>query len=232
VSDAQDQILNQIHDLNRRQFLGSLSLGIGAAALSQWWPSGQVGASELFPASSSIPRAKRVIFLCMAGGPSHLETFDEKPKLALLDGQPMPESFTRGMPIAQLQGKELRCLGPRATFGRYGESGQLISDYLPHISTVADDIAIVKSMVTEQINHDPAISLLLTGFQLAGRPTLGAWLNYALGSENENLPGFISFFSRGTAPSLVAHDRMWGSGFLTRNSGARAATSWSGYCLE
>lgn len=219
VSDAQDQILNQIHDLNRRQFLGSLSLGIGAAALSQWWPSGQVGASELFPASSSIPRAKRVIFLCMAGGPSHLETFDEKPKLALLDGQPMPESFTRGMPIAQLQGKELRCLGPRATFRRYGESGQLISDYLPHISTVADDIAIVKSMVTEQINHDPAHTFMNTGSIIPHRPSMGSWINYGLGSEGESLPGFVVLTSVGGRNPQPIAARQWSSGFLPSNLG-------------
>jgi hypothetical protein len=132
-----------------------------------------------------------VIFLCMAGGPSHLETFDEKPRLRELDGEPMPASFTAGQPIAQLQGKPLRCLGSRATFARHGESGQLVSSYLPHIASVADDVAIVRSLVTEQINHDPAHTFMNTGTILEGPPSMVAWVTYGLGSECADLPGFI-----------------------------------------
>src|SRR5262249_30977727 len=102
------------------------------------------------------PKAKRIIYLYMAGGPSHLETFDSKPELARMHGRPMPESFTRGMPIAQLQGKELVCFAPQHRFGRCGKSGQEISVIFPHIATIADEICIIRSMVTEAINHDPA----------------------------------------------------------------------------
>ena len=152
-------------------------MGIGAAALSQWLPQGAAAASILPGLSEFLPRAKRVIFLCMAGGPSHLELFDEKPKLAELHGEMMPESFTTGMPIAQLQGKKLTCMGSPATFRPHGESGQVISDYLPHIASIADDIAIVKSMVTEQINHDPAHMFMNTGSIIPNRPSMGAWVN-------------------------------------------------------
>ena len=213
MNDQNLNILNQLHRLNRRQFLGSLSMGIGAAALSQFWPSG------LLSAIPEAARAKRVIFLCMAGGPSHLETFDEKPQLAELDGQPMPESFTRGMPIAQLQGKPLKCLGPRAAFQRHGESGQLISDYLPHIATVADDIAIVRSMVTEQINHDPAHTFMNTGTIVPNRPSMGSWINYGLGSEGEDLPGFVVLTSVGGRNPQPIAARQWSSGFLPSNLG-------------
>jgi len=213
VNDHNLNILNQLHRLNRRQFLGSLSMGIGAAALGQFWPSG------LLSAIPEAARAKRVIFLCMAGGPSHLETFDEKPQLAELDGQPMPESFTRGMPIAQLQGKPLKCLGPRAAFQRHGESGQLISDYLPHIATVADDIAIVRSMVTEQINHDPAHTFMNTGTIVPNRPSMGSWINYGLGSEGEDLPGFVVLTSVGGRNPQPIAARQWSSGFLPSNLG-------------
>ena len=147
VTELPHHILQQIERVNRRQFLGSLSMGVGAAALSQWMPgfgTPAAGAQGLL-VPPRAPRAKRVIFLCMAGGPSHLETFDPKPRLTELDGEPMPASFTEGMPIAQLQGADLRCLGSRATFSRHGESGQTISNYLPHIATCADDIAIVNA---------------------------------------------------------------------------------------
>jgi hypothetical protein len=219
VNDQLDQIRAQLERVSRRQFLGSLSLGVGAAALSQWWPE-IVGASEgvAFPFAPA-PKAKRVIFLCMAGGPSHLETFDEKPKLTALDGEPMPESFTKGMPIAQLQGKKLKCLGPRTTFQRCGESGQVISDYLPHISSVADDIAIVRSMVTDEINHDPAHSFMNCGSIIPNRPSMGSWINYGLGSESENLPGFVVLTSVGGRDPQPIAARQWSSGFLPSKFG-------------
>ena len=170
-----------IERATRRQFLGSLSLGLGAASLSQWMTSETTASNRLVtgmspepPTPNFAPKAKRVIFLCMAGGPSHLETFDPKPRLLELDGQPMPESFTRGLPIAQLQGKPLTCLGSRASFRQHGRSGQWISDHLPHIATCADDIAIVNSMVTEQINHDPAHTFMNTGSIIPGRPSMGS----------------------------------------------------------
>jgi hypothetical protein len=161
------------------------------------------------------PKAKRVIFLCMAGGPSHLETFDYKPTLAEMDGKPMPASFTAGQPLAQLQGKPLNCFAPQIGFKQHGESGTMISDWLPHIATCADDIAVVKSMVTEQINHDPAHTFMNTGTQLSGRPSMGSWVNYGLGSLSDNLPGFIVLVSdaKSRNPQPIA-SRQWSSGFL------------------
>ena len=224
-----EQLREQLSRVNRRQFLGALSMGVGAAALSQWpgvferlaraappAAGGAIGGSlGVVNPLHHAPRAKRVIFLCMAGGPSHLETFDYKPRLAELDGTPMPESFTAGMPIAQLQGKPLRCLGSRAKFKPHGQSGQLISSYLPHIATCADDIAIIRSMVTEQINHDPAHTFMNTGTAISGRPSMGSWIDLRPGlAERRTFP--VLWFSQvraGADPQPIAA-RQWSSGFL------------------
>src|SRR6266705_2606081 len=160
------------------------------------------------------PKAKRIIFLCMAGGPSHLETFDPKPRLAELHGQPMPESFTKGQQIAQLQGAKLNCFAPQFPFAKVGKSGQEISTILPHISSIADDICIIRSMHTEQINHDPAHTFLNSGTALAGRPSMGSWTLYGLGSECDNLPGFVVLVSVGGGQDQPIASRQWSSGFL------------------
>jgi uncharacterized protein (DUF1501 family) len=161
-------------------------------------------------------RVKRVIHLCMAGGPSHLETFDYKSKLAELDGKPMPKSFTEGQQIAQLQGQRdsLKCMGPQHDFAPHGESGLMVSSILPHISTLADDICVIKSMHTEQINHDPAHTLMNTGTSIPGRPSMGAWLQYGLGSEADDLPGYVVMTSEGGGQSQPIASRQWHSGFL------------------
>ena len=199
----------------RRAFLSQTGLGLGSAALASL-----MGPTTAFASASNsqLPqfaaKAKRVIFLCMAGGPSHLETFDFKPDLNKLDGKPMPESFTRGQPIAQLQGEELKVLGHQTAFRRYGRSGQLISDYLPWTAKMADDIAIVRSMVTEQINHDPAHTFMNTGTAISGRPSMGSWVNYGLGSDSEDLPGFVVLTSVGGRNPQPIASRQWSSGFL------------------
>lgn len=209
---------------SRRTFLRQASLGMGSIALGELLLRDSQAATRIVgpPATAQgvvnplhhAAKAKRVIFLCMAGGPSHIDLFDYKPKLAELDGKPMPASFTEGQPIAQLQGKELICWGPQRKFARHGESGQHISDALPHISGLADDICIVRSMVTEQINHDPAHTFMNTGTQISGRPSMGSWINYGLGSECDDLPGFVVMTSRaGRNPQPVA-SRQWHSGFL------------------
>jgi len=159
-------------------------------------------------------RAKRVIHLCMAGGPSHLETFDFKPELKRIHGQPFPESFTKGQQLAQLQNTELKARGPFVEFKKYGQSGQEISDLFPHIGEIADDICIVRSMHTEQINHDPAHAFMNTGSIIKGRPSMGSWLLYGLGAETENLPGFIVLTSRGKSGLQPVSARQWSSGFL------------------
>lgn len=209
--------------LQRRAFLNQASVGIGSLALADRLlaePSTGLPRPEaLLPGAA---KAKRVIFLCMAGGPSHLETLDPKPTLAKLDGQPMPESITAGQPIAQLQGQALKCLGPRFAFGRHGESGQDIAEPFPHIAKLADEMAIVRSMTTEQINHDPAHTFMNCGTQISGRPCMGSWVLYGLGSAAENLPGFVVLTSVGGGQSQPIASRQWHSGFLpSRYQGVR-----------
>jgi hypothetical protein len=211
------------HDwINRRTFLQSGSVGIGAAALSQMLAQTALGAKGLGSTSAEStaraahikPRVKRVIFLCMAGGPSQLETFDYKPELERLDGQPMPESFTKGQPIAQLQGQKLKVQGPLTKFRRYGKNKQLVSDFLPWHARMIDDICVIKSMITEQINHDPAHTFMNTGTAISGRPSMGSWINYGLGSESENLPGFVVLTSVGGRNPQPIAARQWAAGFL------------------
>lgn len=160
-------------------------------------------------------KAKRVIWLTMAGGPSHLETFDPKPRLAAMDGRPMPESFTRGQQLAQLQGQELMCLAPQFKFKKFGKSGAEICEHFPHIGSVADEICIIRSMTTDAINHDPAHMFMNTGSQIAGRPSMGAWVTYGLGSEEKDLPGFVVMISTGVGrPPQPVAARQWSAGFL------------------
>ena len=152
----------------------------------------------------------------MAGGPSHLETFDYKPKLAEMHEQPMPESFTAGQPIAQLQGnKSLKCFGPQHAFKKYGQAGLEMSELFPHLGSVADEMCILRSLKTEAINHDPAHTFMNTGTTISGRPSMGSWIWYGLGAESENLPGFVVLVSTGKSgqqqPIAV---RQWHSGFL------------------
>ncbi|HEX7897608.1 MAG TPA: DUF1501 domain-containing protein [Planctomycetota bacterium] len=165
-------------------------------------------------ATHLLPRAKRVIHLFMAGGPSHLETLDPKPTLKARHGEPMPDSVTKGQPIAQLQGAKLTCFAPQFDFPRWGKSGTQISSALPHIGSVADEICVVRSLVTEQINHDPAQTFINSGTSISGRPSMGSWLWYGLGSECENLPGFVVLASAGGGQNQPIAARQWSSGFL------------------
>ncbi len=209
--------------LTRRTFLGKTVRGVGSLALASLLTPSLVNAAPEIDRWQGIvttphvpPKAKRIIHLCMAGGPSHLETLDYKPQLAELHGQPMPKSFTEGQPIAQLQGQadSLKCLGPTHEFKKYGESGQEMSTAFPHIGSLADDICIVRSLKTEQINHDPAHTFMNTGTAIAGRPSMGSWLLYGLGSENENLPGYVVLTSSGGGQDQPIATRQWHSGFL------------------
>ncbi len=200
----------------RRTFL-TAGLGLGGVALRSLMADEEQKAGGERPLAGFPhfpPRAKRVIFLYMSGGPSHLETFDYKPQLDKLDGQPMPESFTAGQPIAQLQGQKLRVQGHLTKFQRHGQSGQWVSDFLPWHGKFVDDIAIVRSMTTDQINHDPAHTVMNTGTALSGRPSMGSWVTYGLGSEASELPGFVVMTSfAGRNPQPISQ-RMWGNGFL------------------
>ena len=207
--------------LTRRAFLSRVGAAVPAAALAGLLPAqrskaradqGWRGVVQPF---HTRPRARRVIHLCMAGGPSHLETLDHKPKLAEMDGQPMPESYTSGQQIAQLQGAELRCLAPQHPFRRFGESGLEMCARFPHIGSLADEICIVRSMTTQQINHDPAHTMMNTGAGLSGRPGMGAWITYGLGIETRDLPGYVVLTSvgKGGQAQPIA-SRQWSAGFL------------------
>ena len=208
---------------SRRSFLNRSACGIGSIALASLLNPSIARAGSV-PNAQSLgfinprhfaPKAKRVIYLYMAGGPSHLETLDYKPKLADMSGKPMPESFTKGQPIAQLQNQALKCLEPQHAFKKFGKSGQEIATVFPHIGSIADDICIIKSMVTEAINHDPAHTFMNTGTTISGRPSMGSWLWYGLGSEAADLPGFVVLTSTGNSgQKQPIASRMWHSGFL------------------
>jgi hypothetical protein len=213
------------HDLlkthaSRRSFLHRSACGIGSLALASLLHPARSVAAE--PAEMGIvnprhfaPKAKRVIYLYMAGGPSHLETLDYKPKLADMSGKPMPESFTKGQPIAQLQNQALKCLEPQHAFKKYGQSGQEICSLFPHFGSIADEICIIRSMTTEAINHDPAHTFMNTGSSVSGRPSMGSWLWYGLGNESTDLPGFVVLTSTGNSgQKQPISGRMWHSGFL------------------
>ena len=203
--------------LHRRAFLSRATYGFGATALAgllrQDAPA--AGVPGILAAPHHPPRAKRVIFLSMAGGPSHLETFDYKPVLAKMDGQPMPESMTKGQQIAQLQGQALKCFAPQHEFKKFGKSGQEFNALLPNLGTMADEMCIVRSVYTEAINHDPAHMFMNTGSQIAGRPSMGAWATYGLGTESQNLPGFVVLTSSGKGgQNQPIAARQWASGLL------------------
>ena len=204
--------------LTRRAFLGRSAQGVGTVALASLMSGGDLRAVPARGVIHPLPlpqRAKRVIWLTMAGGPSQLETFDPKPKLAAMHGQPMPESLTKGQQLAQLQGQDLVCHAPQFKFQKFGREQVEISELFPHIGSVVDDICLIRSMTTDAINHDPAHMFMNTGSQIAGRPSMGAWVNYGLGSEAEDLPGFVVMISTGPgrSPQPVAA-RQWSSGFL------------------
>ena len=208
----------------RRAFLGRASQGLGAAALAALASAESMAATseQSKPGLSGVldqlplpQKAKRVIWLTMAGGPSHLETFDHKPRLAEMDGQPMPESMTKGQQLAQLQRAKLVCFGPQHPFKPMGPNGTHICELFPEIGSVLGDICLIRSMTTDAINHDPAHMFMNTGSQIAGRPSMGSWVTYGLGSEAADLPGFVVLTSLGKGgqnqPIAV---RQWSSGFL------------------
>ena len=208
-------------EIERRTFLKRQGVGLGTAALASLLQRESASAGGIAGAAGGLPnlpvKAKRVIFLCMAGGPSHLETFDYKPQLDAMSGQPMPASFTEGQPIAQLQGQELRVQGHLCKFQQHGDGGQWISDFLPWHAKMADDICILKSMLTEQINHDPAHTFMNTGTAISGRPSMGAHgsIMVLVPNRTDDLPGFVVLTSiGGRNPTADSLKRQWSAGFL------------------
>ncbi len=198
-----------LHATTRRTFLGQTGLGFGALALSQLLARAAPGVAGGL-ATHHAPRAKRVIYLHMVGAPSQLDLFDPKPALAPLDGQPCPDSFIRGKRFAFLRGHPT-IAASRYAFSRHGRSGAEISELLPHLAGVADEIAIVRSLHTDEFNHAPAQLMLHTGFGRPGRPAAGSWITYGLGSENADLPAYVVLQS---GPLAGAGTQLWSSGFL------------------
>src|SRR5262245_4576297 len=208
--------------LTRRYFFSRFGLGVGAAALASLL--GECGYAQGADAKTGLPdlphfapKAKRVIYLFQAGGPSQLELFDPKPQLEKQRGQNLPESIRMGQRLTGMTAHQSNL--PTAPsiykFARQGDSGAWLSELLPHTAGVVDHLSFIKSMHTEQINHDPAITFSLTGFQIAGRPSLGSWVAYGLGSENQDLPAFIVMVSVGrSGGDQPLYDRLWGAGFL------------------
>jgi hypothetical protein len=212
--------------LARRWFLKECGIGLGAVALNQLigGAAAQAAADPLAArASHFAPRAKNVIYLFMAGAPSHLELFDNKPALARFNGTLPPPELLKGYRAAFINPNST-LLGPKFSFAKYGQSGAELSELLPHLATVADDIAIVRSMTTDAFNHAPAQLLMSTGSQQFGKPSLGAWTLYGLGSVTQSLPGFVVFSTGAKGPSGGSAN--WGSGFLpTVHQGVQLRTS-------
>jgi hypothetical protein len=209
----------------RRAFLTESAYGLGGIALASLLDprlmNDAVAAEKSAAESRGVinplhfpVRAKRIIHLCMAGGPSHLETLDWRPELKKLDGQPFPETFTKGQQLAQLQNAVLKARGPFCEFHKHGSSGIEISDLFPQIATVADELCVVRSMQTEQINHDTAHAFMNAGSIIKGRPSMGSWLLYGLGSETDELPGFVVMTSAGKTGLQPVSAKQWSSGFL------------------
>ena len=205
----------EILALNRRDMLKTSSMGIAGAALSSLFAKDAQAAPALASPTSAKsgdfrPRAKNVIFLHMVGAPSHLDLYEYKPVLQERDGEKMPDELWEGLRLAFVR-KQPNLFGSPFRFSKHGESGIELSNLLPHLSEVVDEMTVIKSLHTEQFNHAPAQLMFQTGFGQFGRPSLGSWVSYGLGSENENLPGFVVM---NTGSIAGAGNSMWGSGFL------------------
>ena len=196
-------------ELSRRAFLGQSAGGLGGVALGSLLTSGAAAAGN---APHFAPKAKRVIYLFMSGGPSHVDTFAPKPLLTQRHGQPMPPEIIRNHQFAMIKERNPRIKGSPWKFKRYGQSGIPVSDLFPHVAGVVDELAVVRSLHTDTFNHDPAVMFLNTGNVRFGWPSLGAWTSYGLGSENENLPAYVVLVSGKNVQPLL--DSYWGAGFL------------------
>ncbi|MFN0208026.1 MAG: DUF1501 domain-containing protein [Planctomycetota bacterium] len=208
--------------IHRRAFLQQSVLGLGAVAGGLLLRNANAskmnnleGAGGMLPAPHHRPKAKRVIYLFQSGGPSQMETFDYKPELNKRNGESLPDSVRRGQRLTGMSGNQslLPLAGSLYQFKRHGQSGQFVSELLPHTAKVVDELCIVKSMFTEAINHDPAITFFCTGAEIAGRPSMGAWMSYGLGNSNHNLPAFVVLVTN-KSPDQPLYARLWGSGFL------------------
>jgi len=213
--------------LTRRHFFGRASTGIGVAALASLLDEELLAASDALPGLPHFaPKAKRVIYLFQSGAPSQMDLFDYKPRLEDWRGTELPDSIRKGQRLTGMTATQSSFpVAPSLfRFAQHGQAGAWVSELLPHTAKVVDELCFVKSLHTEAINHDPAVTFFQTGFQLAGRPSIGSWLAYGLGSENKDLPAFVVMISQGTGNpgDQPLYDRLWGSGFLpTRYQGMK-----------
>ena len=202
--------------LSRRDFPGSLWHGtLGGIALANLLTGETSSAAEKAKQPHFAPKAKRVIYLFQAGGPSQIDLFDHKPLLNEKHGTELPEEIRRGQRLTAMSGNQasLPLAGSPFKFKPHGESGNVISDLLPHTATVADELCVIRSLYTEAINHGPAVTYVQTGSQFPGRPSMGAWLDYGLGTETDNLPAFVVLVTKNKGGQPLV-SRLWGSGFL------------------
>ena len=207
--------------MNRRQFIGRAVTGIGSAALATLLNPRLFAARGLASMPDFAPKAKRIIWLTQAGAPSQLDLFDYKPQLHMRFNEDLPDSIRQGQRITTLTSGQRRLpVAPSLfSFKQYGQSGQWMSELLPHTARMADELCVIRSLYTEAINHDPAMTMLQSGHQISGRPSMGAWVSYGLGSENDNLPSFVVMISQPSVEtgSQPLHERMWGTGFMPSN---------------
>ena len=207
------EIENQLRSTTRRRFLQQCGAGMGALALSSLFNDRLFAADSAMPILGKphfAPKAKNIIYLFQSGGPSHLDLFDPKPELAKRDGQQVPEELVKNIRLAQI-GKKAKLLASPYKFAQYGKSGMWLSELLPQLRTIVDDVCFVQGFYSEAFNHDPATLFMNTGAQLAGRPGMGSWFSYGLGSENKDLPAFVVLMTGAGQPLTNAS---WGSGFL------------------
>lgn len=220
-----DILQEYYHQMNRRHFLSRLSMGLGSMALgsllgcsgeSNGIPQTDDPLSGILDPSHLVPKAKRVIYLFQSGGPSQMDLFDYKPMLRKMHGEELPDSVRKGQRLTGMTAGQSSF--PLASslfeFKQHGQSGAWVSELMPHTAQVVDDLCFIKTMNTEAINHDPAITFFQTGSQQPGRPSMGSWLSYGLGSSNQNLPTFIVLLSRGSQRPQPIYSRLWGNGFL------------------
>ena len=226
--DSTDELLTQ---RTRRAFLGHSTLGLGAMALGSLL-NGQAAKRNAIDGLDDLPhfapKAKRVIYLFFSGGPSHIDMYDYKPAMRKIHGIELPDSIRNGQRITGMTSgqKSFPCVAPMFEFKQHGQSGGYFSEILPNVASIADEISLIRSVNTEAINHDPAITYINTGTQQLGHPSMGAWLNYGLGSPSDNLPGYIVMISKGRGGSQALYSRLWGSGFLpSKHQGVKFRSS-------
>jgi hypothetical protein len=210
--------------LSRRTLLNQFGMGLGALAMSELMnPKSAQAASGVLSKPHHPPKAKRIIYLFQSGGPSQIDLFDHKPLLNKMQGQQLPDEVRNGQRLTGMSGNQssIPLVGSPFKFSQHGEAGTWMSDLLPHTAKVADDLCVINSMYTEAINHGPGVTFMQSGSQFPGRPSIGAWLDYGLGSANEDLPSFIVMVSKGKGGQPLV-SRLWGNGFLpSRHQGIR-----------